>query len=131
MSLREDVQECIAAWQGVLAKYGVERKLRIAEIQSIERMVAREGKGFVLLAFLGAKNEPSREGFNPGDYVSLVRVFDPLKIERFVNLGARVRKQLAVRPAPVIGKIEPTNPEGTPSPEEVRKFIGGIIKSIR
>jgi hypothetical protein len=94
-SLGSEIQECCTSWGEALAKYGAARGIMETEKLAIGRMIQMHGKEFVLLAILGAKHEPAGEGFKPSRFLSLKRVFDPMKFERFVNLGAQAKNQLA------------------------------------
>jgi hypothetical protein len=130
MGLKEDVIECIDAWRDVLRKFGADRPIMETEKLSIARMIQQHGKEFVILSLLGAKYEPASEGFNPARFLSLKRIFDPTKFERFVTLGSRAKNQLEEKHRPVVVE-EPEDDKGAPPPAEVLDFIRGMGRGIK
>lgn len=85
---QSDQTECINAWIDVLKHFKMFRAMIPGEDVIIGRAVHRYGKDNILLAFLGAKHEPSSESFNPAYHLSLQRILHHEKINRFINLGA-------------------------------------------
>lgn len=81
-------------WLRTLRKFGVVRGLLAAEELEIGRAVRGFGAGAVGLALLGASAEAKTQNYEPAKWVSLRRTLDPVKFERFVNLGAQERAKL-------------------------------------
>lgn len=117
------VRECKEAWGAALKHHKAERMLLASEELAIGRAIQRFGAEAVRLALLGAKHEPSSEAFNPSHHLSLARVFDPQKFERFVSLGAQARKKLETR-ALVAAQSAGDEEPGVPvDPEKVRALM--------
>jgi len=85
--LRSDINKCKQLWQQSLAKWGAPRPILNDEV-GIAQAIQLHGAQAVMMALVGSKYEPATDSFNPGQHLSLVRVFDPRKIEKFINLGA-------------------------------------------
>src|ERR1700686_2397813 len=86
------VDQAKLAWQSVLQRFGAIRSIGPYEELDLARAIQRFGSEHVLLALLGAENDPSSETYHPGDFLSLKRILDPEKFERFVNIGAQIKK---------------------------------------
>jgi len=80
-----------------LKKHGATRPCFPFEEGKISRALETYGAEAVRLAFMGAIYEPSSKEFNPANYLSLIRIFAPDKIERFINLGARAEEKIRIR----------------------------------
>jgi len=108
------IEECVVAWSECLVHFKIERKVTPRDKLALSRALERIDKDDVILALLGAQYEPPFDGFDPGLYLSLARIFDPSKIDRFINLGAKAltkRKRLAaIRPAPKVEEQEYVDP---------------------
>lgn len=85
----DEVRECAEAWRETLRFYKAGRNLAPWEETQIARAIQHYGKGFVKAALEGVRYEGKGEGYNPANYLNLARVFDPTKIQSFVNLGAQ------------------------------------------
>ncbi|MGZ3687335.1 MAG: hypothetical protein ACXVBW_03500 [Bdellovibrionota bacterium] len=121
--LKKGIEDCLAMWERVKRHHGIERKLLPNEEAKIGAAIQRHGRDPVLLAFEGARAEKPSESFNPADHLSLTRIFDPLKFERFVNLGAKSRAQATTKAAEE-SRVAPIDPNfEPPDPEKVRKLL--------
>ena len=90
---KRDVERAKTAWTECLSKHGAERELFTWEELELARSIQRFSIEAVLLAILGQAHEPGNEEYKPSRYLSLRRLFDPDKLERYVSLGAQVRRQ--------------------------------------
>jgi hypothetical protein len=127
--LREQAQEAANAWSECLKKYGAERNLFPFEHVTLARNIQARGLDAVLLAILGQRYEPESETFKPSRHLSLNRLFDPEKFDRFVNLGAQARKKLQEREQEQarLAEMQAVAEEPAPNPAEVRQFLDGLF----
>lgn len=96
-NLRHATEELCTLWASVLEHYGGERALLETEREKIARAIQLHGAQAVRLAFLGQRYEPASDDFKPNRHLSLARIFNPQKFERFVSLGAQADKKLKAR----------------------------------
>lgn len=92
--LTKNLAKLCDQWQQILSFFGASRSVFDWEAAEIGRAVQIYGAEAINLAFLGVKTEKKTERFDPAQYLSLKRVFDPLKIQRFINLGTQYRTKL-------------------------------------
>jgi len=95
----EDISECEAAWEACLLAHKGPRKAFEWEREALGRNILRRGKEAVLLALLGAQHEKGNADFDPSEFCSMARIFDPLKFDRFVHLGAKAKNITVQRQA--------------------------------
>lgn len=128
--LQGQVKEASKAWEDCLKKHGAERVLFPYEHTEIARNIQARGIEAVQLAILGQKYEPESAEFKPSRHLSLKRLFDPQKFDRFVNLGAQARKKLSEREAEQTRLNEMTAmAEESPAdkPEEIRAYLDQFL----
>lgn len=134
--LKTGISEAEASWLGCLKHHGAERKIMPDEQTRLARQIQTNGLDAVLLALLGAKHEPATDEFKPSRHLSLLRVFDPTKFDRFVTLGAQAKNQAEARArtqaqlqAARADVYEPTPEEiEHADPAKVRALVAGIGK---
>jgi hypothetical protein len=94
LGLGKETGEVCKRWLEVLAEHGANRtSVTQAEELQLARGLQAHGREAVDLALLGAQYEPASETYKPSRHLSLKRVLDPMKFERFVNLGAQARQK--------------------------------------
>lgn len=121
-------------WKHVLHCRGAPRPLYPGERSQLEQAVTLYGQELCSLALLGAQHEQGFDGFDPSNFLSLRRIFNPEKVENFFNIGARVRERekRAAHTAARVKASEMVN-EPAPStltPEEVKAKIASIFKRM-
>lgn len=123
--LSDEVRKAKAGWGECLKKHGADRDVFPWEEIELARQIQARGDEAVSLAILGQKYEPASEQFKPSRHLSLKRLFDPLKFDRFVNLGAQARKKLAARDEEYALAHLPDDPPI--DPQTVRKMIDSAL----
>lgn len=88
---------CYLAWLETLRFFkGGRSKILPREQLQIAQAVQRQGNATaVMYALRGPRYEPKNEGYNPADFVSLERVLDIKKFDRFMNLGIQAEHKKA------------------------------------
>lgn len=122
--LRSEIEQATEEWSKTLRKWGCARPIMASEMLDLGRAVQQHGVEFVLLALQGAREEQASGDFNPGDYLSLKRIFKPENFPRFVNLGSRARNRSGAVSAPVARPAD--DPVGVPMTPEAKKLLRGI-----
>jgi hypothetical protein len=122
-----------AEWLECLKHHGAERGLIRGEDLKLGRALQAKGFEAVSLAILGAKHEPASDEFKPSRHLSLSRIFDPLKFDRFATLGAQARAQIVERERQK-QVMQATRQELESEPEQtepvdrdkIRKLVAGL-----
>lgn len=123
--LRSEIERAAREWLETLSKWGCTRAMMPSETTEIGRAIQREGFDFVMLALKGAREEHPNGDFNPGDYLSLKRIFKPENFGRFVNLGAKAKNKAAEMRGPAL-QVVPDGVEMTPEARDLLRGIGLI-----
>jgi hypothetical protein len=126
-----------STWLECLEHYGGKRDLIPGEDIRLVRGMQAKGFEAVSLAILGMRHEPAGDGFKPSRHVSLVRLFDPQKFDRFVTLGAQARTQIQEREEQRRARqqalerfqsADPATESGDPvDREKIRALISGAL----
>lgn len=129
--LQGQIKEASEAWIECLKKWGAERELFPWEQVEFARNIQARGIEAVKLAILGQRYEPETETYKPSRHLSLKRLFDPQKFDRFVNLGAQARKKLQEREQ-IQAQIAqtrslPPEQEPTDNPEAIKAYLDGFL----
>lgn len=93
---KADLEKLISTWKETLKHFGINRDTGLHYGAEIGRAVQAFGAESVKLALIGARYEKGSEGFNPKNHISIHRVLDPARIEKFINLGAQSLSQPAI-----------------------------------
>ncbi len=89
-----EIDRCAHFWAECLRHHKKERLILNRDLVAIKQALRRDGLAAVELALIGARYEEGNRDFNPSKYVRLSRVFNPEKMEYFINIGAgQVQKE--------------------------------------
>ncbi len=85
---RADIDLCAEVWRGTLQHFKMDRTLLESEVFQIAQAIQRKkSHKAVAFALEGARFEPKDDRYNPADFLSLSRILDAEKFDRFMNLG--------------------------------------------
>ncbi len=94
-NLRNSLSVCSRTWIETLGHFKIQRPLNASEETEIIRAIQRWSVEYVDTALYGARFEPKNKDFDPKDHISLGRVLNKDRIEKFVNLGTREKNVFA------------------------------------
>ncbi len=119
-NLPVELKKAEEIWLDALKFHNANRAvLSEQEKQTLCRAIQGQGFDVVELALLGAKHEPASESYKPSRHLALSRVFNPEKLERFINLGAQAKEKLKVSEQ-TRAQVEATQQAFEKDPEEYR-----------
>lgn len=117
--LKRDIMEAAGTWRDTLKYFGADRVILPHEHMTLGRAIQQYGKEAVIMALMGVRGQERSDRYNPAQYLSLNKVFDPRGFERFLNLGAQMTNARK--------KFDPpkdAQPEEPPAdPEKVRSIL--------
>lgn len=86
---REHIVLLKQTWQETMRHYGIERGISVVEESMMARWLGLTGFETVNLALKGARYEAKTDKFDPSKHLSITRVLDRARIDKFANLGAQ------------------------------------------
>lgn len=87
-NLGSQIETCCQTWKETLSHRGLSRELYAFEKAKVGRFIQQFGVEAATHALYGFRFEEPFDGFNPKGHLTLDRVFDREKIEKWINLGA-------------------------------------------
>lgn len=91
-AISEQIASLRETWKETLKHFGIERGISIVEESLMGRFLQLCGFETVDLALRGARFEAKTERFDPANHVSIGRVLQRGRIDKFANLGAQKPK---------------------------------------
>lgn len=93
--LKAKIAEILEEYRRTLEHFGIARKFHQFDDLIVGRFIGQYGGDveYIKTAIIGARSEPVTERFNPAKFLTLNRILDARKIERFVTLGSEIIEQ--------------------------------------
>lgn len=92
------IVDCCLTWKDTLSFFRINREILPHEQTDIARAIQRYGAQAVDSALYGARKEAKADGYDPASHISIKRVLDPSKFDKFLNLGMAAKFVPQIRP---------------------------------
>ncbi len=130
LKLQMEIAQAEAAWLDCLAFHGAARPILATDQTVLTRNIQQRKIEAVLLAIAGMKHEPANDGFKPSNFISLSRLFDPEKFERFVNLGAAAKNKQEAKKRADAHRLQLMTNDTPPTDDEVAHADPARVRGI-
>jgi hypothetical protein len=90
---RSEIQEAVIEWGNTLKHFKIDKDPRFDE-PAIGQLIKQHGIKKTKLALSGVRFEQKTDTFDPAKHVSIVRLMDHRRFDKFVNLGATQRPRV-------------------------------------
>lgn len=126
-SLSKELKSAEEIWEQTLAHFKAKRPVLERERVKLARMIQEHGFKVVEFALVGQRGEKPNENFDPAQHLSLNRIFDPQKIERFINMGSQVQTK-QTQPRRDSTNDAPADPMDIPAdPKRLREILANAM----